>query len=269
MKKMNRQQMYEARLRQDGDDVTVLCNKCQKWQSSDCFHKSGHRFSSTCKNCHRDRYGTGSGYVSPSAKATKQAAAARRKDFLSEIVICVNCGAGKPRRDYYIKKEKRYSDRCCSNRRTEEQISIDIAEGMKDCTICNLRLPFSEFQAGGNGRDGIRGACRCCEASRMKFYSGTDARSELIRSTDDGTATLPLVSKMLRDAVNCSHCGVKMGQHYPVTSASKTIDHMTPLSRGGKHSLENISVMCLGCNSAKGNRTMAEFARVKKKAVRQ
>ena len=72
---------------------------------------------------------------------------------------------------------------------------------------------------------------------------------------------------MLRGLSHCEHCGVEMTQSYPVKSSNKTIDHKTPLSRGGKHTLGNIAVMCLGCNSSKGNRTMAEFERVKKKTV--
>jgi hypothetical protein len=253
MAKMTRQQMYEARLRQDGDEVSVLCNHCQQWQSGDGFHKSGGRFKSMCKKCHREKYGGSSGYVAPSVAAAKKEAAEKREKFLSEIVTCVNCGEGKPRRDYYIKKERRYSDRCCGPRRSADQIERDLADGMKDCTTCGLRLPLDDFQQGGSGRDGLRGSCKCCEAAKVKV----------------GADDLIAASKLLRETHVCDYCGVRMGHHYPIRSSNKTIEYLHPLSRGGEGTMSNIAVMCLGCTTAKGNRTMAEFARVKKKAVRQ
>jgi 5-methylcytosine-specific restriction endonuclease McrA len=38
-----------------------------------------------------------------------------------------------------------------------------------------------------------------------------------------------------------------------------SIDHKIPISRGGPHSLENLSLCCLRCNSAKGALTVEEF----------
>ena len=38
-----------------------------------------------------------------------------------------------------------------------------------------------------------------------------------------------------------------------------SVDHMTPLSRGGSNEATNIALCCRRCNSAKGARTVAEF----------
>jgi len=260
-------QKYQERLRGSGDDMLVLCRRCDNWRPPSEFHKQKGNYKSTCKSCHREKYGKGSGYKPPSEIKRSQEAKDRRQSFLNEIVQCVSCGEGKPRSEYFISKERGYSYRCCSPRRSDEQVQIDISEGMKSCTTCEMRLPFSEFSAGGGGRDGVRSSCKCCEAARLKFHSGRDERLSQIRDTDDGTASLVVLSQMLRGLSHCEHCGVEMTQSYPVKSSNKTIDHKTPLSRGGKHTLENIAVMCLGCNSSKGNRTMAEFERVKKKTV--
>ena len=43
----------------------------------------------------------------------------------------------------------------------------------------------------------------------------------------------------------CAHCGV---------TADLTMDHVTPLSKGGRNTIENIQVLCRACNSSKGNR---------------
>lgn len=48
-----------------------------------------------------------------------------------------------------------------------------------------------------------------------------------------------------RDGEFCAKCG----------SVEKlTVDHITPLSRGGDNSLENLQILCLVCNSKKGAR---------------
>lgn len=41
---------------------------------------------------------------------------------------------------------------------------------------------------------------------------------------------------------------------------SDTIDHLTPLSRGGTNNIDNLVAACRSCNSRKGAKTMYEFA---------
>lgn len=43
----------------------------------------------------------------------------------------------------------------------------------------------------------------------------------------------------------CAHCK---------RALPLTMDHIKPLSRGGKHSIDNIQPLCKPCNSSKGNR---------------
>jgi 5-methylcytosine-specific restriction endonuclease McrA len=51
----------------------------------------------------------------------------------------------------------------------------------------------------------------------------------------------------------CYLCGRKLTAH--ITSA----DHVVPLSRGGRDTLENVRPTCKRCNAAKGNMTLNEF----------
>lgn len=48
-----------------------------------------------------------------------------------------------------------------------------------------------------------------------------------------------------RDDHSCQYCGSKSGK--------MTIDHIVPISRGGKDSWENCVTSCHSCNSLKGN----------------
>lgn len=52
----------------------------------------------------------------------------------------------------------------------------------------------------------------------------------------------------LRDLYECLYCG----NH--VTKSTATMDHVVPISRGGKTNWENIVTACGPCNSRKGNR---------------
>lgn len=56
----------------------------------------------------------------------------------------------------------------------------------------------------------------------------------------------------LRDKGRCAYCGTKTAMH------DFTFDHVTPRSRGGRTTWENIVVSCLPCNQWKGDRTPAE-----------
>ena len=48
-----------------------------------------------------------------------------------------------------------------------------------------------------------------------------------------------------------------VGVHFPFSGL--TVDHILPRSRGGTDHLDNLQLLCLGCNSSKGNRTMPEW----------
>lgn len=52
----------------------------------------------------------------------------------------------------------------------------------------------------------------------------------------------------------CPGCGRTFSPKLP-----PTIDHIVPLSRGGRHEAANIQPLCLSCNSMKFNKPWAEF----------
>jgi len=48
----------------------------------------------------------------------------------------------------------------------------------------------------------------------------------------------------------CIYCG---------SQTRLTQDHLTPISRGGPHTAENVAPACLPCNQSKGAKAVAEF----------
>lgn len=65
---------------------------------------------------------------------------------------------------------------------------------------------------------------------------------------------LPLSHRnlMLRDEYQCQYCGVRPGPN------GLNIDHVTPKSRGGRGTWDNLVTACRTCNLRKGGRTPEE-----------
>lgn len=59
-------------------------------------------------------------------------------------------------------------------------------------------------------------------------------------------------SIMLRDRMTCQYC------HQPFVPKQLTLDHVTPRSRGGSSTWDNLVAACYGCNNRKADRTPAE-----------
>lgn len=56
----------------------------------------------------------------------------------------------------------------------------------------------------------------------------------------------------LRDGNRCQYCGKKFA------SSELSLDHVVPISRGGKSTWENVVCACLPCNVRKGNKLLTE-----------
>lgn len=260
-------QLYLDRIRETDAGTEVFCKHCLEWKPASGFHLGKGKYKSMCKACHSSRYNKAAGYESPTGRMRRETAHDKKQVWLSEHQECTICGEVKERRHFYNKQRKAYLPYCCSTRRTHEQIEIDIAEQMKTCFECGLRLPFDDFSYGPNGRDKKKPYCKCCLAAIGHETLNRPERQRMIDETSDGTITISALSRMLRDAKNCTHCGVHLTQSYPVKPTQRTLDHDVPLIRGGRHTISNMSVMCLSCNSAKQDRTVEEFSRIKKKMV--
>jgi 5-methylcytosine-specific restriction endonuclease McrA len=57
-----------------------------------------------------------------------------------------------------------------------------------------------------------------------------------------------------RDQFTCAYCGRKAGAGGELAMKELTVDHVIPLSRGGKSSWLNTVCACQRCNTRKGNR---------------
>lgn len=60
--------------------------------------------------------------------------------------------------------------------------------------------------------------------------------------------------ELLGTAGTCWTCGTQL-----IYAHWATLDHLTPLSRGGSDDPENLRLSCLRCNRRRGNRLLEEF----------
>jgi 5-methylcytosine-specific restriction endonuclease McrA len=64
-----------------------------------------------------------------------------------------------------------------------------------------------------------------------------------------------------RDRYTCAYCGVRVGMTVRARTLTRrefTVDHIVPVSRGGRDSWTNTVCACTTCNHQKGNRTPYE-----------
>lgn len=89
-------------------------------------------------------------------------------------------------------------------------------------------------------------------------------RAEKHGAVIDGTVTEESIALIYEDE-ECIYCGKT------VEEDKRSLDHIFPMCRGGKHSVTNLAMSCVKCNQKKANFTYREMVIIgndKKKAKR-
>jgi 5-methylcytosine-specific restriction endonuclease McrA len=160
--------------------------------------------------------------------------------------------------------------------------SQDASTGILVCSRCYRPRKLSEYGTSMPGRSGkLNSICDHCLtklyvcASRLatdtlatpnfwrkKAYScNTVERARIKRETlevkqlsdlDWVCKPQDLANLYEQQSCKCAVCQVELG-------GDLHIDHMTPVSRGGAHTLSNLQLLCPGCNHLKHTMTVSEF----------
>lgn len=138
--------------------------------------------------------------------------------------------------------------------------------GEKACSVCGIVQPINRDHFGSqNAGKSVKARCRQCERDNAKrnheknpaLLKARLAKSKANRGILVWEGT-PQYKQLIREQDNkCGYCGVEMD--------TPSIDHKTPVSRGGKDNIENLIACCRRCNSNKRDKTEAEYREFLKK----
>ncbi|PIC59153.1 hypothetical protein CSV80_01105 [Sporosarcina sp. P12(2017)] len=146
----------------------------------------------------------------------------------------------------------------------------------KTCKTCGVTKSVNEFEKRVDSRDGYRQQCKVCKKKHSTYSKAKWAENDHIsfwrvrsysfnnaKGRKTGIAAKVIINsepvsgmelKLLYDTDPCCHyCRV------PLSRENIVFDHKQPLSREGKHEINNIAISCGDCNNLKGIRNMEEF----------
>ena len=161
---------------------------------------------------------------------------------------------------------------------------------MKTCTKCKILKSTLDFGAEKRTKTGLQSACKACQNDRGKKrysqikehaksmakeyrqnnytkrieierksrlknkekYRTFRSQRQSYRNYILNEKRFLILPKELRKIYSseCFKCGSK---------DSQSLDHIIPLSKGGRHSIGNIMTLCISCNASKGSKTLVQW----------
>ena len=99
------------------------------------------------------------------------------------------------------------------------------------------------------------------ELSKARARVRNDKREERLKGLHDGTVTDKAILRLKTERLLCPYCGVGLNNNIH-------LDHMQPVSLGGKHSIKNLMSCCDVCNIKKSNKPFDEWVSVLREPYR-
>ena len=146
----------------------------------------------------------------------------------------------------------------------------------KDCNRCNISKEISEYRKDKRWKYGVRSICKLCQSKYnkdryiknrekityiKKIYQQSEKgkeknrlarskRRKLVNWTCDKSINYNSTQAILKkQEYRCLFCDKDITKH-----ESRHLDHIIPLSKLGKHIIQNVQRLCCKCNLSKGNK---------------
>ncbi len=120
---------------------------------------------------------------------------------------------------------------------------LDQARAMTAELQVDWRKQLAERQRGYIKRSTAKYKARHPERYKATHAGSTRKRQPHLKCD---RATKAFIAFLYSTQTHCPHC------FEPLAEVGRSLDHIQPISKGGKHEPNNLILMCKPCNSAKG-----------------
>lgn len=221
--------------RDHGKDRLYCSNDCQ-WKS---MAKADHDGRKSCKVCGERK------------DASQFIPLAGRRQSTVDCRSCRNARRRAERRQRGLKRDPQHGRRAIIRR--EVRLLRQFARAICHRWVDLARPLWGRPPEPANGAMLARARYHFSPEYRASQILKRHKRDQATLEACDGTITPPVLLGLYARAKVCGYCGNAM------RSNNKSLDHLVPISRGGVHGIENVEVVCLGCNITKNASTALEF----------
>lgn len=178
-----------------------------------------------------------------------------RKGLLNKCKICDRLD----HRAHYQRNKARHSERCAEWRRNNPERKRAGEKAWREANKERKRQVDLAWKAANLDRV-RRNWKRWREENRERYNEiqrvGRQTRLALLAEAE-GTFTAAEITRMYVDQGGlCAYCERELDNEFD-------IDHMMPLSRGGRNDWTNLALACVFCNRSKHAKTVLEFLSAK------
>ena len=158
---------------------------------------------------------------------------------------------------------------------------------MKSCNVCKTIKPLTEFYKRSNRKCGVQSFCKSCHDTKNRAYNAANVeklslsqkawyvknRERELQKHKKYASANPERYQLYksRRRVLIANNGVFLVTRKEVkrllsqlcylcnASPSTALDHITPITKGGRHSIGNLIGACKSCNSSKNNSFLSVY----------
>lgn len=134
-------------------------------------------------------------------------------------------------------------------------IQSTVRPHLKKCALCKTPKVEGEFYLDASKYDGLTSTCRSCQRKQYYDHETRRLRRNVYTAMKMGRfeGDVDDVIQMYKNNPACYYCYKELDQK------EASIEHKTPISRGGSKTIDNIAISCFDCNRLKHTKTESEF----------
>lgn len=191
-----------------------------------------------------------------------------------ETKVCTKCGEAKPTIEFYFRSDTSSYRADCKDCIKKAKAIRESKPGVKELRAIKekerrvthkdsinsiLRIQRSTEEGKARLRANFN-RLKQKNPEKVKAWSVASHhnRKELKKANGSIDSAKDITTWVLAASKYCSYCGVSCSNNYQV-------DHIDPLTKGGTHTIDNLTIACPACNNSKHNHTLLVWLAKKKK----